>query len=359
MRNSNRYKDIFGSKENLTRTDIESYESTSAAGKNSLEQKMENDSFEKDAMEGWEKLNYETSSLDAISNKIFPKKILPWKTAIGALSIGVISVFTFQYFFNAAETNSKSVKIEVAKANNKNNSKINIESADVILPVLIEQMNEVVESEQITASEIINDFEEMEFLITELPPLKPIEIEGNNTTPELISNRFLAKEIYLHELKLIDYSNYRKNPVVQTKQLILNGLPADKENENSESYNSNWESIDVPYLKYLEKSIYYFNKGRNKKALARFETIMESYPKDVNANFYGGLCLFNLGEYTKAISHFDNCLNGDYNNFDEEAKWISALSYEKTNDTAKANILFQEIVDSKTFYTAQAKEKLK
>ncbi|HIP31524.1 MAG TPA: hypothetical protein EYG86_02050 [Crocinitomicaceae bacterium] len=356
MKNSDRYKDIFGSKENLTRADIESYESTSIAGKNSVEQKMENDSFEKDAMEGWEKLNYETSSLDAINSKLFPKKILPWKTAIGALSIGVLSVFTFQHFYNGTETDLKTVKIEVAKANNK---KINLESADVILPVLIEQMNEVVESEQITASEIINDFEEMDFLITELPPLKPIEIKGDNTTPELVSNRFLAKEIYLHELKLIDYSDYRKNPIVQTKQLILNGLPADKEDKNSESYNSNWESIDVPYLKYLEKSIYYFNKGRNKKALARFETIMESYPKDVNANFYGGLCLFNLGEYTKAISYFDNCLNGDYNNFDEEAKWITALSFEKMNDTAKANILFQEIVNSKTFYTSQAKEKLK
>ena len=45
-------------------------------------------------------------------------------------------------------------------------------------------------------------------------------------------------------------------------------------------------------MEFIDKSVRYFNRGKYRKALSRFtRTILESYPEDVNANFYAGLCL--------------------------------------------------------------------
>jgi len=359
VKNSDRYKDIFSGKENLTRSEVESYEASSGEAKNIIEQKMENDSFEQDAMEGWEEMSYNTSSLDGMNSKLFPKKGFSWGTAFVALTIGVVSVLLIQNI-----TSNKDAEKEIALAENviENSSEekeINIESADVVLPTVIAEMQEVASVDQIKAKDIIVDFVSMEEITINLPPLEPSKIPQDNNTPSIVSSRVLAKEIYLHDLKLIDYRLYRSKPVVQTKQLILTGTSADKENEHSQSFNSNWENVDIPYMDYLEKSVYYFNKGKNKKALARFETILSSYKDDVNANFYGGLCLYNLGEYSLATSYFKNCLNSSYNNFDEEALWIMAQAYERMKNSAEANRIFLQIAESKSFYSQQAKKKLK
>lgn len=194
----------------------------------------------------------------------------------------------------------------------------------------------------------------------EFPALPPIAIPESGTSPSApVIDKINAKEIYLNDLKLIDYRAYRENPAVETKQLILTGTTADKEGKHSESFESNWQNVQIPYMQYLDKSVYYFNKGKSKKALARFETIIETYPLDVNANFYAGLCLFNFGEYTDAIAKFETCLGSTYRNFDDEAIWMKALSLEHLHREIEAKKLFTLISENNGFYAEQAREKLK
>lgn len=358
MKNLDRYKDIFGSKENLSLSDVESFENANSEDQNIIEQKMEANAFSQDAMEGWESLSYETTSISNLKSKLYQKKTFHWFTALGAMTIGVLSVLIIQNIRPYEEQLITITTNENKIIDSPEIEELNIEAADIILPVAIQNMHKAPQKDQLIAKTIKDDFANMDEIEMEFTQLEPIIID-QIIDNSIISSRINAKEIYLHDLKLIDYGHYRKNPVVQTKQLILTGTSADKENENSETYDSNWENIDIPYMKYLQKSIYYFNKGKIKKSLARFETILESYKDDVNANFYGALCYYNLGEYKTALIHFDNCLISNYSNFDEEVIWITALCYEKMNHSLKARELFENIFKNDGYYANQASEKLK
>jgi len=346
----------------MSRSDIEKYgEQDSGVSKNSIEQKEMSDSFDQDAMEGWKEASYDTSVLHTMKSKLFIQSSFPWMTAIGSLLVGGILVLGYQAFL---PENNETVNPKIAQKNDSNIPiipvEINIESTDVIIPVEIEQMLEIAKEEQIIPEAIIEDFVHMEEFEIKFPALVPIiipVISIESLAP--VIDKFNAKEIYLNDLKLIDYREYRTDPVIETKQLILTGTPADREDESSESFESDWKDVQRPYLQYLDKSIYYFNKRKSKKALARFETIIQAYPLDVNANFYGGLCLYNFGEYEEAIKRFETCLSTKYRNFDDEAIWMKALCLEQLNKQVEAKNIFLLISESKGFYSNQAKEKLK
>jgi tetratricopeptide (TPR) repeat protein len=98
----------------------------------------------------------------------------------------------------------------------------------------------------------------------------------------------------------------------------------------------------------------YFSKGQNKRALTRFLEILNTYPDDLNANFYAGLCYYNLKAYNSAISHFDNCSNSDFINFYEEQEWYKAKCYLANNQKEEAKVLLKQIVAEKGFYANQA-----
>jgi tetratricopeptide (TPR) repeat protein len=99
-----------------------------------------------------------------------------------------------------------------------------------------------------------------------------------------------------------------------------------------------------------------FSKGNNKKALARFQIILDTYPDDVNANFYAGLCYYNLKEFSSAISSFAKCNDTKFTNFNEEAEWYTAKSYLANGQKAEAKTLFTQIANSNGYYVSQAKK---
>ena len=167
----------------------------------------------------------------------------------------------------------------------------------------------------------------------------------------------MAIEVYFHDFKLIDYSHYRDAPEVSTRLIILTGLPADHESELSETPDPIWKDVKVPYMEYIDKTMRIFGSGSYKKALTRFQTILATYPHDVNANFYAGICMYNLKEYQLAISHFNVCRAGGYANFDEEAEWMTALCYDKMS-SPKATELFNKIADRNGFYSKQAEKRI-
>jgi len=346
----------------MSRSDVEKYgEQDSTFSKNSLEQKEMHDSFEQDAIEGWDLVSYDTTVISTMKSKIFNKSSFSWLTAISSLVIGALLVLGYQLITHEGNLE---ITPQIVMQNNDTpllaDEKINIESTEVIIPVEIEKMIETIKAEQIIPEVIIETFVKKEEFEIEFPALEPIRVPAVVHTPVTpIIDKIDAKEIYLNDLKLIDYRAYRNDPFIETEQLILTGTSADKEDKTSESFEYDWKNVQIPYIQYLDKSVYYFNKRKSKKALARFETIIKSYPLDVNANFYSGVCLYNFGEYTKAISRFETCINSEYRNFDDESIWMKALCLEHLNRTDEAKKLFHLISENKGFYANQAKEKLK
>ena len=347
----------------LSRKDIETYKATSdSVEKKSIEQKALAHPFEQDALEGWNNSNASLADMKTLDNR-FVKSSSFFSPKILGFTAGIVVVVILAFvYINQLESKDVNELISNPPALTANQQDLIIEETDLILPAPIEQMKNAPLKDQQQPQVMKEEFAQMNNEnVTEKPgedinvlPVKPIEKENVS----IVKNRTNGKEIYLNDLKLIDYRLYRSKPAVKTKQVLLTGTPADKEEKTGDDVEATWKVVDIPYLDYLEKSLRIFNQENYKKALSRFETILVSYPEDVNANFYGGLCLFNLGEYTSAIDHFENCLNGKFHNFDEESLWMTAQSYDFLGQKSTAKKMYQEIIRTNGFYATQAKVKL-
>ena len=359
--NSKRINNIFESSNTISREEINIYRETKDEKlKHLIEKKSMNSDFDIDALEGWGNSKSGISLLKTLDKRFINKRAsLKFKVIVGfTVFLFIVTAIYFQ--------NTQSIKPIISKS--PFSKRIDtIEKTDVILPVEIQQMKEVSIYNQIPIKTIQKDFRIQQNKQT---PELSIELERNNIDVlpinkinkekidiSLAKNQLLGKEIFLHDLKLIDYRAYRSKPTIKSKQFIMNGTPANKEDKYSKEEfeeESSWKIIDIPYIEYIEKSIEIFAKGNDKKALSRFEIILNAYPIDLNANFYGGLCYYNLGEYKKAQFIFEKCINSEFINFSEEVDWYLAKSYLANNEKEKAKVILNKIQSQKGYYSKQA-----
>lgn len=353
---------MFHSSENLSREDIDTYRETSdEKKKHAIEEKALGSDFESDALEGWSNSSVGTDIMKSMDRK-YNTKFFTTKWIY--TSISILTIITLFIFLLPQE---KSI-IHIASNTIEKPNERSYEKTDLILPKAIEEMEELPEKQQISIITIQKDYIIQQEKIENKPisendtPKEEVEevsmkpIESIKIDQEISKNQNFAKEIYLKDLKLVDYRNYRSKPVVKTELLILEGTPASKENKNSKMEEDDlWKTVEIPYIEYIDKTMAVFAKGNFKKALSRFEVVLKTYPTDLNANFYGGFCYFNLGEYEKAILTFEKCLNSEFNNFNEESEWYLAKSYQANGDKEKASILFNKIKDGGGYYAKQVK----
>ena len=357
---SNRLYNMFGAKKSLSRDTIEKYGRTDNQRlKNEIEQDSTSDAFEQDALEGWGNLSYDTSVMNRLDSKFNGSTSRTWTWVLGTV---VTCLFTF-ILINSVFTSKTLDHTGFTPELNKTTpvSQIIIEKSDLIVSTEIEKLIARPDQEQIQPEKIkrdnINRYPNLQNeLNLEVQPLTGVDIKGQETPPSLILTHQKAKEIYLNDLKIIDYRAYRSKPSIKAKQIILTGTPANNEDKTSNDASYTWKNVDIPYIDYINKSVRIFGKGNYKKALMRFETILKTYPNDVNANFYGGLCLYNLGALQQSVSCFNQCLNGSYSNFDEEALWMKAVSLKATGQKREAEAIFSQIEQSNGFYANQARD---
>ena len=359
--NSKRINSIFESSKNISREDINIYRETKDEKlKHSIEKKSMSSDFDIDALEGWVNSKSGLSLLKTLDKRFIKNGV--------TLKLKLIVGFTAFLFIVAAIyfQNTQSNKPIISKS--PLSQKIDaIEKTDVILPAEIQQMKESSAKNQIQIKTIQKDFRiqqskgipelsiELERNSIDVLPINKINKE--KTDIALAKNQLLGKEIFLHDLKLIDYRAYRSKPTIKSKQFIMNGTPANKEDKYSKEEfeeESSWKIIDIPYIEYIEKSMEIFAKGNDKKALSRFEIILYAYPTDINASFYSGLCYYNLGEYKKAQIIFEKCLNLEFINFNEDVDWYLAKSYLANNENEKAKVILNKIQAQKGYYSKQA-----
>jgi TolA-binding protein len=363
--NLNRLYKMFGSKSKLSREDITNYGNTpDESVKHSIEMQSSSGSFESDAMDGWDQLSYDTAAMKNLDRKFLTSSYTGYYIFGGIVAVG----FTVMLILNTSGPEEKK-ELQQAKQETRTtlmeDQEITIDESDVFIPETIEQMTAAPENKQVKASKMVEELEERKS--NYVPPKNEIEVDmlpylnlyKAQPAPEMERIHDHAKEIYLHDLKLVDYSNYRSKPEVKTKQLVLNGLPANMEGENTEEPDPIWKDVQIPYSNYIDKSIGVFSKGSYKRALTRFETVIETYNDDVNANFYAGMCLYNLREYQKSIDAFKNCIYGPFSNFDEESQWMIALSYDKLGKKTQAKKYYIKIIEQGGYYKKQALAKMK
>lgn len=326
-----------------------------------LEKESKLDSFDQESLQGWRESGLTPFQLKKLDKKF--KKSIPGSTW-GLIIASVIIVALTSILL----TNNRSKPEAIQKINYV----VKLDNTDIQLPESIDTLTTIPKNEQIQVTEIIQNQKNIKaqeekpknqdltldipFPLLTLEPL-PVEIEQK---PTKVSNQQLAKEIYLNSFKAIDYSSYRSKPVIPIEQIILTGVPANFENQNTiENENPEIRKVDIPYVDYLNKSLGLVNKGKWKPALSRFEEILKIYPDDVNARFYAGWCYFNLGQYEDACIYFSACLQLPYSNFNEESQWYLAQSRLKNNEKSIAKELFVKIKNEHGFYAKQADKILK
>ncbi|WP_300663717.1 tetratricopeptide repeat protein [Fluviicola sp.] len=319
------------------------------------------DDFDLDALDGWKNSGVSFAQMKQMDQKMkFPKKasITPYIIGLSVLIVGT-AIFLFLKDDSVASKKTDHPLI------------VKVENTDLRIPEEIDTLEVIPQKEQITVNEVKTSQNEIKNLPSETKKEEIIEIPFPETVleplplvieqkPVTVSKQKTAKEIYIQDLKAIDYSQYRIKPTVPIEQIILTGIPADQENiDDVVQEEPQVKRINVPYIDYLEKSLNYTNRGKWKLALSRFNEIIKTYPDDVNARFYAGWCYYNLGQYNDACLNFSACLQLEFSNFNEEAEWYLAQSRLANGEKALSKELFQKIKNQKGFYSKQAEKVLK
>ncbi len=323
--------------------------------KNQFEKRAADDPFLSDAMDGFE------MSPDVPAESEFRMRP-PRKHWRPLLTAGVILCVLAGFALILNQLLPERVKFD--DESNQTELKTEIE----VIPVSIDTMKEAGNSEQIQVSEIVayaNNFRASEK--TEEEKADTIVILDENDSEEEL-NFALEEEpfgilqnqgapiTFLFDLMVADYREIgRERDEISYTRVEQTGTPAEFENQNTLKTAELIETVvEIPYVDYLRKSMEFFADYAFKKALARYEIILEQYPDDVNALFYGGLCYFNLSQYSKALEQFEKVSDHPLIIFEEESLWYAVKALIKLGKKDEASKLLDTIILKGGFYGPDA-----
>lgn len=345
MSSTNKHSD------NLSREEIQAYlSSKDEKVKHAIEKKSLSNHFDNEALSGWSENASDFKGLEQLDKKFKPSTPNYYWIGSSIVAASLITGIVFYMF---------SLKNEPVKQA----ALIQVETTDYILPDSVQKMVESPQKERITIQKIIikkpvntpekaKESETKEIVVKEdesinVLPVQKIEVKSDKQ----ILKKIAAKEIYLNELKLVDYRAYRSKPVITVESMQLSGVPADKESKEEQLKDAEKSMVEIAYFDYIKKTTKILNEENYKQTLARCNIILSYYPDDINALFYSGVCYYNLSDYTNAIEAFKHCLESKFDNFDEEAEWLLAKSYDARGDKEKSKAMFQLIKERGGYYS--------
>jgi hypothetical protein len=348
-----KHKSIYHSR--LTREKIDAYRS----GSNEVRRETESvadGSFEQDALDGWEESGCTTASMKRLDKRFGFSSPTLYIAGTSVLVAGIVTAVLFMTSESPLETTPQQAV------------KVIIEQSDAVIVAEIDSLQELPEEEQIQIASIKTTQQEIKSQPNDVPMtnvdeispavMEPLKLEPTVETQKMSTQKF-AKEIYLHDLKLVDYSAYRSKPVIEIEKIVLSGTTANYEVKQNMEAEPSIQTVAIPYLDYIDKTMAYIGKGKWKQSLQRLNIVLETYPDDLNGHFYAGLCCYNLQQFDEAKQHFATCLQLSYSNFNEEASWYLAQSFLANGEKSNGKELLVTIRDQKWYYAKQAEKLLK
>lgn len=318
-----------------------------------FEKRMLDDPFLRDAVEGYQAIpdwsqQFNITSKRSNFNKLF------------TVAIGLAIVSSFLYFLLNKEkhetfapiTEVEVIPSEILKPDKEIIIIEEVRTSDSSVSVLISR----------TESSPMANIEEN--FVQKLDPatLQPLPLMESRETEKLeipdtkkeeaIIEKSNLRIYHIEDYKVFDYRGLR-NPI-EKQEPQLGGTPASGIVENNND--NHRKTQKVLYVKFLEQAITRFSETDYGLALADFKTILASYPDDVNALFYGGLCLYHKRAYDEAAVLFGKAESNTIAMFVDESQWYRAKSYYVSGKKEKAEELLEIIVSKKGFYAKQAEE---
>lgn len=194
---------------------------------------------------------------------------------------------------------------------------------------VVEDLNANIETAE-TKTEIWNELQRI--------PTRQVELNKQKSKGLALK---VARELIVQNFRVVDYRYYRNND-----QQFKQGF---SENVDGE------QNLKLPYVNLLNRAISDFSKEEYKLALLNFDIILENYPDDANALFYGAMCLYNLGQFQQAEGRFLKLQNIPFANFSEEGNWYLLHVYHKMNNKKAFETLKSSIINQDGFYSSRAK----
>ncbi|MBL7981578.1 MAG: hypothetical protein JNL52_07175 [Flavobacteriales bacterium] len=159
--------------------------------------------------------------------------------------------------------------------------------------------------------------------------------------------------LYLHDLKLVHPKElYARDPVME---LGNSGVDASYGDRGQQQTDRN-AIRNMTYTSYMDEALGRFARNDNRGCLEELRFLMDQYPDDVNAQFYAGLCCYNLGLYKRARHFLHQAAVHSVDVFHEEAIWYHALTLQRLGELDAATEAFSRIAAGGGFYAERARE---
>lgn len=328
------------------------------ARKKVFENEYKNDDFVRDAVTGFTSVKGSACDIREIDRQI-AKKLKISNTLAPKLiyySVLFVSVAAFVWFFNQ-ENQSPDEKI--SRSNNVPDKQFTINKTEESEPI---EENKRITSVLASGEQKMVDKFERNADAGFIEKIKSTHIKNIKTdtfsTGSIGKHYMVLPVTYIYNLKVVDYSKIRR----KTKENNFDGgsLPPKYENRQSrETLGGLPEKKEVYYTEFITKAMRKFAANSYKEALADFDIVLEHYPDDLNALFYGGLCCYNHNLNNRAVEYFDMIIGSNYTIFLQESAWYKALALINSGETEKAEEILHEIAASEGFYSQRAGDSLK
>ncbi len=113
----------------------------------------------------------------------------------------------------------------------------------------------------------------------------------------------------------------------------------------------------VDYI--LTDAMLKYQEGDFVSALSLFEKVLNTNSKDATSRFYQGISYMETQKFKNAGNSFHTVIDHRDNLFIEQAQWYLALCYLRTDENTKATEQLNQIVNSKGFYSRDARRLLR
>jgi tetratricopeptide (TPR) repeat protein len=320
-----------------------------------FESKATDDDFTGDATDGFMDHPEALENLGSLKENFYKKNDLKGNFSSSSLiiisiAIALIVVFVSIFVFNS---DTKSQENQLAEQTDKDE----VGENEPVQPEMETPSKDDLDKTEIakaaspkkviTIQKEIKDYEE-ELPLEKLKKKNLLVIDINNEKRNIKKKKVAF--MYLADFKVVDYSNIYSHKPKGNKE--LNGLPAEYESIVDQVEDD--KKVTIKYEDFLENALRKLKTEDIASCIEKLKIIKETYPEDLNADFYLGICYFNVSDYENSKKHFESALVAPYYVFDEETEWYLYLSYKALKKTADAKQILNRIKERKGFYYDRA-----
>lgn len=329
--------------------------------------------FYKDALEGLKSNMDSFESLESLKNK--SREFYSLDPSV-LYSFFLIAFFLLGglFLFNLQKTEKKDLPIvnlnNVENLKEKKEPKIEFSDESIVelTDLNIEKSVYKEVDKQVKVQKLVNDNKLKANVETELEQKKLfIKNEKIEQKPMLLipvkENDIVTEKVPLismHGLINVNYSKIGTGVTVKKRSVNFSGVPANKENNMSNSNEPSHEKViqEIPYDVYLSEIQLLFSLNKFKKALKGYKEVLKQHPGDLNAHFYSGLCYYNINQSKKALEHFSKVELHKYDTFREEGEWYKAQVLYDLKKVEESSRILEKIILNNGFYKRQAELEL-